>query len=514
MKPIITVYSEGRDTKVAVLIKDDEGIKVSKIFTLGGKLKSSRDSQTSALSNIDIDGMSGDIQLDDSSGAFMSKENDSSDIGIMAAALSSYKLPMCEFIPVMSEPGLNIHYFEGYADEDKDKFLKAVVEQVRRMKGALIDSDMVDVFQLPDKSYIALYIDGDIQSYTLINSLAVFNGRRYYKVPTIKSAELSMAYLVGKSHDFFPEDFSLILYTAKEYSKLIFLEGSKLKHIGPTLDIGTTNLHTYDVYFSKILLEMENGGIPRLDNIILCGEDKSENLVLSFYGAFPEANVTELSFDRINIKDLSPEEKDNISSFTIPISAGLEYFHEEDKIYKGIRILPNFIKENQKLIQVGWHTWVTLVALFFISLFFVFTAQKNSLELKELKQKIDELTSQKVANQAILADIEDKQNRIAAFDETVKILDAASDGAEVWTNGLSDLSTFIERKRNFWVNRLESKGSQVTIEGYALNRTALTEFAEYNNSSELKNILYDPLRSKNTYTYILNYQVKQNKMVP
>jgi hypothetical protein len=31
-----------------------------------------------------------------------------------------------------------------------------------------------------------------------------------------------------------------------------------------------------------------------LDNIIVCGEDDSENLILSFYGTFPEANVSRL----------------------------------------------------------------------------------------------------------------------------------------------------------------------------------------------------------------------------
>ena len=48
---------------------------------------------------------------------------------------------------------------------------------------------------------------------------------------------------------------------------------------------------------------MENGGITSLDNIIVCGEDDSENLILSFYGTFPEANVSRLEFDDVDISD-------------------------------------------------------------------------------------------------------------------------------------------------------------------------------------------------------------------
>ena len=54
--------------------------------------------------------------------------------------------------------------------------------------------------------------------------------------------------------------------------------------------------------FLKYLLEMENGGISSLDNIIVCGEDDSENLILSFYGTFPEANVTRLEFDDVDLR--------------------------------------------------------------------------------------------------------------------------------------------------------------------------------------------------------------------
>ena len=111
---------------------------------------------------------------------------------------------------------------------------------------------------------------------------AAKNGKRYYNVPTVKSSDLSLAYYVAKKKKFFPDDHSLIVYIGKEYSKLIFLQGRRLKHLGTTLDIGVSNLHTYDVYFSKILIEMENGGIPALENIIVCGEEGSENIILSF----------------------------------------------------------------------------------------------------------------------------------------------------------------------------------------------------------------------------------------
>ena len=336
--------------------------------------------------------------------------------------------------------------------------------------------------------------------------LAVNNNKRYYKINSIKSADVSLAYLVSRTTKFFPEDFTLVIYTGREYSKLIFLEGNKLKHVGSTLDIGTQNLNTYDVYFSKILLEMENGGIPRLDNVILCGEDNSENLILSFYGTFPEADVTELKFDDIDFSNLSEEKKAEISSFSIPIAAGLEYFAEENKEFNGINILPKYIIENQKAFQFGWHSYIILPLIFGAAFYFTIDILSNYQKMNELDFEIQRLTELKAQNQAIIDQITPLENRISSFDNTMMLLDQVVDGTEVWGNILDRTSDFIERRRNFWITKFEATGpNQITTTGYSLNRSVLTEYADFNNNSILKSIIYDPLRETNAYSFNLTF---------
>src|SRR5690606_29890359 len=191
---------------------------------------------------------------------------------------------------------------------------------------------------------------------------------------------------------FFPDDQSLIVYIGKEYSKLIFLHGRKVKHIGSTLDIGTLNLHTYDVYFSKILLEMENGGISALDNIIVCGEDDSENLILSFYGTFPEANVSRLEFDDLDLSVLDDETRQKFSSYSVPLAVATEYFDEQTKETRGINILPKYIREEQKFFQFSWHSFIVLPFLFIAAFLITLKALQNSKEIEALDQEITEKT--------------------------------------------------------------------------------------------------------------------------
>ncbi len=97
---------------------------------------------------------------------------------------------------------------------------------------------------------------------------------------------------------------------------------------------------------------MENGGISSLDNIIVCGEDDSENLILSFYGTFPEANVSRLEFDDLDLSSLGGDTKESFSAFSIPIAVANEYFEEIAEEYKGINLLTQICKGRSKIISI------------------------------------------------------------------------------------------------------------------------------------------------------------------
>ncbi len=509
MKQIITVYCDGSETKAVVLSKEKDQIKIHKAasLTLTNKMSENASVGKNVLADFNMEDSGGDISFENIDDAKVSSNpSDSSDWGVLTSALEGINLNQAQFVPVVTEPVLNYHVYEGVKEDDPKKMKNLILEDIDRSKNILVSRDHLDYTELADGSVQTAFVEGDIPCVTFINSFANYNGKKFYKIPSIKSAELSLAYYVAKKNKFFPEDHTLIIYTGKEYSKLIFLEGQKFKHIGATVDIGTQNLHTYDVYFSKILLEMENGGIPRLDNVILCGEDNSENLLLSFYGTFPEANVTELKFDDFEKEGLHLDEGESLTNFSIPIAAGLEFFDEEDKKYKGINILPNYIKENQKMFQFGWHSFAMFPLLFAAAFFFSYNISSNKSKITELDNEIVKLTDLKVRNESLLTEIADYDAKVSAFGKTQTILDSASAGAEIWGKTLKRVSDFVGSNRSFWITQVnaDSKG-EVTVKGYSLSKNIIPQFAEYNQSSVLKSVLYEPLREKNAYAYTLQY---------
>lgn len=511
MKQVCCLYCEGTDAKLAVVSKEKDEIQVLRVASLNLSRAVAAHSQRDVYAELNKVESSGDISFDSlDSGAIapVEEETDTSDAGQLNSALYGIKLPSMQFIPVVTEPTANFHIYEGERDNNKKKLLQSVISDIKNAKGISVTPDNVDIFELNEKQLLSVFIEGDITGVNLVNLLANYNKRRYLKIPTIKSAELSLAYYVSKTNKFFPEDYTLIIYIGKEYSRLLFMEGQKLKHIGTTLDIGTKNLHTYDVYFSKILLEMENGGIPKLDNIILCGEDRSENLILSFFGTFPEANVSELRFENFNTAAISDEEKNNLALFAVPIASAIEYFDELDKVYSGVNFLPRYVQENQKFFQFGWHSYALLPLLFGAAFFFTYQILLNDRTIKELDTEIERLTQSQAQNQAIVDEINPLDNRINSFDATQTILDSAALGSGLWNKSLTDIADFMERRRNFWITKLENTSEdKVTINGYSLTRSVLTEFADSNRTATLKTINYEPLREKSAFSYQMFFKI-------
>ncbi len=497
MKQLICIYCEGSDTKIAVVNKEKDKIKVLKtasvdVFQPALQLED-------GVSDLNIEGEDLTLQNlkhDNSSAMTSSSQN------ILSSELIGVNLNKSLFIPALTEPSIYYHVFDGNKDEKSSKITQEIIDDIQRTKNVVISKDDLGYIELANKSLLSVFLSSsEIHAIQLVNSLARTNGKRTYKIPSVKSSEISLAYYVAKRKKFFPEDHSLVVYIGKEYSKLIFLHGRKLQHIGTTLDIGTLNLHTYDVYFSKILLEMENGGINTLDNIIVCGEDDSENLILSFYGTFPEANVSRLEFDDIDISSLNQISKDSISNFSIPLAVAVDYYDDIENEHIGINLLPRYVKEDQKVFQFGWHGYALIPLLFAATFFFTLQFLSNAKEINSLNEKITEQTLLQRQNQETLGKIADMEAKISGFGQTQTILDSAAAGTKVWTKVLAHISDFFEGKRDIWLTNLNSDNSNLVLSGYALSKRVLTDFAYSVNSTELKSVNYEPMQKQNVYKF-------------
>lgn len=506
MKTIACIYCEGNDTKLAVIAQEKGESRLKVLSTASVDVVGNK-TELKPTAGFNLEGEGLQLEGVDTESSATS-DVDAPSIGALGAALNGINLNSLEFVPALTEPAIYYHPFDGKKDLKGAKLVEAILSDIRLSKSVNVDKENMDFIELADGSLLSAFIDGPVACVNLVNNIAGFFGKKFFKVPTIKSSDIALAYYVAKRKKFFPDDQSLVVYIGKEYSKLIFLQGRKLKHIGSTLDIGTTNLHTYDVYFSKILLEMENGGITSLDNIIVCGEDDSENLILSFYGTFPEANVSRLEFDDLDLSQLNDEAKAKFSSFSVPIATATEFFDELAKEHKGINILPKYISEEQKFFQFSWHSFAVLPLLFIAAFLLTLKMLQNGKELSSLDNDIKQKNIIIRQNQETLSKISELEGKISSFGQTQAILDSAAVGTGVWKNVLKDVSGFCGSKQNIWISKLARENSNsVVIEGYSLSKYSPTDLAYSLETARLNSMMNEALREKNAYKYNLTFDI-------
>ena len=253
---------------------------------------------------------------------------------------------------------------------------------------------------------------------------------------------------------------------------------------------------------------MENGGIPSLDNIIVCGEDDSENLILSFYGTFPEANVSRLEFDELDLSEIDDETKERFSVYSIPIATAIDYYDELANLHHGISILPKSVREEQKMFQFAWHSYVVLPFLFIAAFFFTQRMLENNSTINKLDKEITEKTILMRQNQETLGKIGELEDKISSFDQTQAILDSAAAGTGIWNEILRDISRFTGKKKSIWLTNLTRVDRDNALaEGYSLSRNALTDFAYSIESATLNSMFYEALRDRNAYKFNLTFNI-------
>jgi hypothetical protein len=503
MSIIAFLYCEGSEAKIAAIERDKNGI-----IKVKGVASSFVEKTVDKFDKIPV------IPVEEQSIEFaenISVEDDPSNVKViaLATAITQAGSKKFEFVPILTEPNLIYHLYEGDVYVKRQDCIDALSQEISKSKNINPEKGSLDYVEVADFNLLAAVIDGKVECLPLIKAVSHYLGKDQPRINVIKSAEISLAYYVATVKNFEPEDYSIIVYVGKEYSKLIFLKGRQIAHLGSTLDVGVVNIHTYDVYFSKILLEMETGNIPVINNIVVCGEDVSENLVLSFYGTFPEAEISRLEFERFDTTALNETEKISLSSYSIPLAAAVDYYDNLDKKYQGINLLPREIIEERKFFQFSWHSLAILPLLFIVTVFFTVKILERSNEIELITQQIVQKEEIIKRNQTVIEQIEMLEGRISSFGVITAKLDTLAVGRGVVTSIASKISDFVESKKNLWLSKIvwTSNSNKFEIEGYSTSRKSITDFANTFEGSSLKNIVTEKIRDTQTFRFNISLDI-------
>jgi len=488
MKKVACIYFEGNDSKIALFQK----VKNELILIKGESMDTTlafADQKTTVVGksnggNSPKEVYNYDFVTEDSTfnKTYMKKLNE---------FFIGEDLSQISFIPILSEPAV---YFQKVHDEKELASLKVSNNGNGKIENTI---GFVNLF---DNSKLAVYSSGKSNYLQTIDALARFNNRKFLKIPSVKSAEISLASYVIKKKKFKENDVSLILYVGKEYSKLIFLKGNRLYSVGATVSAGRNSFNAHNVIASKILFEMENGLITNIDNIIVCGEDNSDTLIAVIKEAYPSADIKIQNIESIEIRDL--DSFSTTSSFIVPVAVAQEYFDELENKTTGLNLLPRYIREEQKLISLQWHGYLMILLILLSSGYFVTKIYTNAQELAANNTEIKNFTVLEDQNRAALDKLKSYENKIANVDQTKLALNQLSSGIGLFSTQLKKIANFVDQDKILWISKIAMDDQRdVGISGYTFSRRRVKDLSDIYNNSTLENIIFDPLRETRAFKF-------------
>ena len=193
------------------------------------------------------------------------------------------------------------------------------------------------------------------------------------------------------------------------------------------------------------------------------------------------------------------------SSFIVPAAVAEEYFAELDKKLEGINLLPGYIKEEQKVFQLGWQGYLMLGLIVLSAAFFINKTFSNIVSSKEKDTEISKLLLLEAQNKATVEKIKSYQNKIQNVDQTKNVLNQLSSGTGILSVQMKKLSGFANQKRNMWMNQLTmDKQKNVKLGGFTFSRIVVKDLSDSYNGAILQNILYEPLRETRAFKFSIN----------
>ncbi len=175
MKLIISIYSEGFELKVSVLERIKDKIIIRKTFEVRSSGSSSVDT-TDSLGNFTDDAIiSDDLSFDSlngMSGIDNQESSNTTEISELANQLAEFDLSKAEFIPVITDPNLTFHIYEGLIEKDKKKTLEKIISEIYNSKGLLLTKDQIDFISLDEKTHLCVFTEPNVVCANLVSSVA------------------------------------------------------------------------------------------------------------------------------------------------------------------------------------------------------------------------------------------------------------------------------------------------------------------------------------------------------
>jgi hypothetical protein len=502
-KSVLALFVDGLDVKLAHVGLSGKHVVVHELrsATLAHKIEERKVAEVGVLAMGDSTDAftlpSGGVEM----GSSGEGENNSS---VLLGLLSQYPAGKYSLTYSISEPSLYYHLMESDFGLKGDKLKARILEELRAIRSFQPSADAVDSIVTDESNLLCVIREDGLSLINTLEDIKGFLGGRLPRIAVIDSADVSMMNMVKLNYDLQPQDVSVIVYVGFEFTRLIFMRGRQFYQFAPILGEGYDSPNLANTVYSRLLLEQDNLGIPRISRIILAGESRRIGMKEFLTQQLPDQEVDYLMAPRLDSRQLSLEDQEKIAEYAIPLGAAWRALEPENPSLYAINLVPAAVQEGQRSLKVAWHGYMFLAILFFSALFFSMSISKKTREIEEHEAVLRLKQTQIAEVEALQSSIVDLEQQLVRYQTSLALYDSLVPGSDRWSKTLTQLSHGVEDLNSIWVSDLSSDDKGVvTMGGYGIYRTRIPRMATLFDVSLLKEVTVQEIREVQLYKYLI-----------
>jgi Tfp pilus assembly protein PilN len=504
-KTAVALFVDGFDVKFAHVAVKHKKITLLdfRTVTLVRKLEESAAHETGTAGILEISDTSLDTPLmQEGLTEGMETETNS---GVLVSLLNEFAPGRFILVYSVSEPSVYYQTLDDTFDAKGEKLKRRILEELAKIRSEKLEADQVASVSAADNQLLAIVREDGLSLLNLIESVKDFIGKRMPQIPFIETSDVSLMNMVRANYEVGDDEVSLIVYVGSEFSRLIFMKGKEFFHFAPAISEGRSTPNIENTIYSRILLEQDSAGIPRIDKIFLAGESHKVGLQMFLAPQFSNAPIEYLNAVTLDTGELQESVAEIVSEYAIPISAAMRSLEPLKPVYYSIDLLPNSFREGQKVFKLAWHGYVLLLLIFFSTLFFTMRTITMNERVKQANAELIVKRMQLAENKRLQQILDSLTAQNQQYLGALSTYDAVVPNYNRWSKTLYQLTNSIDDIHSFWITELTQKpDSSIDLAGTTLSRSKIQRISNIFDKAALQSVQVDSIRGREVYKFKVN----------
>jgi len=387
-----------------------------------------------------------------------------------------------------------------YRDLKSKEVKNSVIQKLQNFYGADFPQVLWAAEVQENGSLLISSIEKNPQLLKLVErTIPLYSGKVFIK--DIIPAEMALVGLIRANHDLQPGEISAVVQLTEKSTRIMILEGNTIRNIIPLINEGYSSGFIMNTVFSKILLELDQGNIPKIDRVILDNPDQAE-LQTSMLDRFPDIKVMSIQLDAEKI-EVHPNLVNQTSQFHAAIAAAWSCWKHDNDAFPQLSLLPHYIIDRQKVLKLEWHGVAMLILVALTPIIFNHLYQERTREAEMLDHQISLTEEQIIAQQPIKSMVDSMMTEHNMYQAKLTRLDSLSTQILRYSRTLEIISEGFRQVNSSWLTALKADANSIQIEGYSLYRSRIPRLASIFADAEILEITGEEVREITMYKFIM-----------